>query len=221
MTELRRLADLTDPDLRVAYAPPRSPWLRLNFVTTIDGAAQGPDGLSRSINNPADHRVFQALRTMADVLVVGAGTIRDEEYRPNPRPMVVVTRLGAVPMSLRAGDLGHVHVATGSRAPHLAETRELLGEDRVLVLGETQPDLVLLRYTLVERGHENILCEGGPHLARDLLAARVVDELCLTTVPRLIGGDHLRLTAGPPVDVPLDLRLLLEEDGTLLGRWFC
>lgn len=221
MTELRRLADLTDPDLRAAYAPPRSPWLRLNFVTTLDGAAQGPDGLSGSINNPADHRVFRALRKLADVLVVGAGTIRDEEYRPNPRPMVVVTRSGAVPMSLRAGDLGHVHVATGSQAPHLAESRELLGEDRVLVLGETQPDLVLLRHTLVERGHENILCEGGPHLARDLLAARVVDELCLTTVPRLISGDHLRLAAGPPVDVPLDLRLLIEEDGTLLGRWFC
>ncbi len=69
------------------------------------------------------------------------------------------------------------------------------------------------------RGFQDLLCEGGPHLTRDLLASGVVDELCLTTVPRLIAAQHLRITAGPPIDVRLRLHALLEDDGTLLARY--
>lgn len=216
---LQQLADLTDDELATAYAAPAAPWLRLNFVATLDGAAQGADGLSKSINNAADKRVFDALRDLADVVVVGAGTVRAEAYRPNPKPMVVVTRSGGVPLSLLEGDTSRVLLATGAQAPSLDESRELLGEDRVLVLGEEGPDLAALRSALVERGYADILCEGGPHLARDLLAAGLVDELCCTLVPRLVAGEHLRITAGLPVDVPLGLLGLLEEDGTLLTRW--
>ena len=78
--ELRRLADLSDDELAAAYTPEREPWLRVNFVSTVDGAAQGSDGLSGTINNDADKRVFDALRTRAHCLVVGAGTLRSEEY---------------------------------------------------------------------------------------------------------------------------------------------
>ncbi|WP_203336287.1 dihydrofolate reductase family protein [Nocardioides limicola] len=221
MTVLRQWADLGEEELADAYAPGGDPWLRLNFVATVDGAVQGPDGLSRSINNEVDHRVFGLLRELADVVVVGAGTIRDEEYRPNPKPLVVVSRSGRVPDSLRAGDLGQVVVATGADAPFLAETRELLGADRTWLLGDAAPDLTALRRALVDRGLTQILCEGGPSLARDLLAAGLVDELCLTTVARLLAGDHLRLADGAPVDVPLTLRqLVVADDGTLLARWF-
>ena len=66
----------------------------------------------------------------------------------------------------------------------------------------------------------HLLCEGGPHLLRDLLDQGALDELDKTLVPRLVGGLHPRITDGPPVDVPLELRLLVEEDHTLLGRWF-
>ena len=59
--ELRRLADLSDHELAAAYTPEREPWLRVNFVSTVDGAAQGSDGLSGTINNDADKRVFDAL----------------------------------------------------------------------------------------------------------------------------------------------------------------
>ena len=61
---------------------------------------------------------------------------------------------------------------------------------------------------------------ADPHLLHDLLAEGVVDELCATVTPRLVGGDHPRILDGPPVDVAMRLRLLLEDDGTLLGRWF-
>lgn len=216
---MRTLTDLDDDELSAAYAPPRLPWLRLNFVATVDGAVQGGDGLSKSINNDADARVFGMLRERCDVVVVGAGTVRAEGYRPNPKPFVVVTRSGAVPPTLLEGDTSQVYLATAASAPHLEEAQRLLG-DRVLVLGDHTPDLGLMRTRLGEHGFEEVLCEGGPHLARDLLAAGLVDELCTTVVPRLLAGDHLRLAAGPPVDVALRLGGLLEQDGTLLQRWF-
>lgn len=219
MTSLERLADLDDDALRAAYAPPRTPWLRLNFVATVDGATQGSDGVSESINNDADKRVFEALRDLADVIVVGAGTVRAEGYRPNAKPFVVVSRSGEVPPSLLRGDTSRLYLATGAQAPGLVDARRLLG-DRVLVLGDSTPDLAALRSALVDLGFGDVLCEGGPHLAGDLLAAGLVDELCCTVVPTLTAGDGLRITSGPPIDVPLTLHALLEDAGTLLARWF-
>ena len=105
------------------------------------------------------------------------------------------------------------------RAPGAGEARAALGDDHVLTLGEHEVDLAALPAALGRRGLSHLLCEGGPSLARDLLAAGVVDELCATTVPRLIAGDHLRLAHGDAIDVSLDLVGLLEEDGTLLARW--
>lgn len=214
-----QLAKLDSSALRSAYAPHRTPWLRLNFVATVDGSTQGPDGVSRSINNEADHRVFEALRELADVIVVGAGTVRAEGYEPNPKPFVVVTRSGAVPPSLQEGDLSQVYIATGTDAEHLGEARDLLGEENVLVVGEQGPDLATLRQELERRGFNDILCEGGPGLAGDLVTAGLVDELCLTTVPQLVAGEGLRVLSGAAVDVPLTLYQLLEHEGTLLTRW--
>jgi riboflavin biosynthesis pyrimidine reductase len=97
--------------------------------------------------------------------------------------------------------------------------REELGEENVLVLGEDEIDLARLTATLAERGWAEQLCEGGPSLFADLLAAGVVDELCWTVVPRLTGGDAVRIATGAEVDVALRPVLLLEQDGTLLGRW--
>jgi riboflavin biosynthesis pyrimidine reductase len=218
VTSFGQLADLDDDALQQAYAPPRLPWLRLNFVATVDGAVAGADGTSKSINNAADERVFAALRQQADVVIAGAGTIRAEGYRPNPKPLVVVSRSGELPPTLLEGDSARLFLATGSHAPGLARARSVLG-DRVLVLGDHAPELVALRAALVDRGFVNLLCEGGPHLAGDLLAAGVVDELCSTVVPSLVAGAHLRIAVGDPLDVPLQLHSLLEDDGTLLARW--
>ncbi len=211
--------DPSDEELAALYAAPRLPWLRVNMVSTLDGAAQGDDGQSGGINNAVDKRVFHALRRLADCVVVGAGTARTEGYGPADVPVVVVSRSGSVPETLRGAEPGRVVLATAASASGLAEARELLGADHVWTLGEETVDLVALRERLVARGWRSILGEGGPGLLRDLLAVGVVDELCLTWVPRLIAGDHLSITAGGPVDVPLEPLLLLEEDGTLLGRW--
>ena len=211
---------LTDDDLRELYAVPSRPWLRGNMVSTIDGSATGPSGRSGSINNPADKRVFDTLRALADVIVVGAGTARDEGYRPTDRPIVVVSRTARVPESLKGAEPGRVLLATVSSADHLATAQAELGEDHVLVLGSHRVDLAALKAELALRGWTSILSEGGPHLLRDLIDQGATDELNATLVPRLVAGTHPRITDGAPLDVPLDLRLLLEEDGTLLGRWF-
>ncbi|MBC9735285.1 dihydrofolate reductase family protein [Nocardioides marmotae] len=217
---MRVLLGPRNGDLADLYAVPRRPWLRANMVGTIDGAATGPDGRSGSINNAADHRVFGMLRSLADAVVVGAGTARAEGYGPADVPIVLVSRRAEVPPTLRGHEPGRVLVATCGTAEHLEEARALLGHEHVLVLGEESVDLVALRAALVARGWESLLSEGGPHLLADLLAAGLVDELCTTVVPRVVAGEGPRITAGPPADVPLLLELLLEERGTLLARWF-
>ncbi|MFC7361129.1 dihydrofolate reductase family protein [Nocardioides astragali] len=217
--ELQRLADLSDEELAEVYAPPAEPWFRVNFVSTADGAAQGSDGVTKSINNAPDKRVFDALRARADCLVVGAGTLRAEAYKVPRLPLVVVSRSAGVPPTLGDAPRGRILMATVASAGGLAAAREQLGEENVLVLGEDEVDLVELRTTLAERGWAEQLCEGGPALFADLLAAGVVDELCWTVVPTLTGGEALRMTRGAEVEVALRPVLLLEQDGTLLGRW--
>jgi riboflavin biosynthesis pyrimidine reductase len=207
-------------DLREVYAAPRTPWLRVNMVSTVDGAATGESGLTASINNEPDQRVFHLLRELADVVVVGAGTVRAESYTPLATPLVVVSRSGAVPETLRGAEPGRVLMATVSVAAGLEESRDLLGDANVMVLGSHRVDLAALKQSLADRGFEDLLCEGGPHLLRDLLDQGVADELDCTFVPRVVAGSHARITVGPPVDVPLRLQALVEEDGTLLGRWF-
>jgi riboflavin biosynthesis pyrimidine reductase len=216
---LPHLSDLSDDELAEVYAPLDRPWLRVNFVSTVDGAAQGGDGLSRSINNPVDKRVFDALRSNADCLVVGAGTLRDEGYSVPRLPLVVVSRSGEVPESLREAPEGRILMATTAAAEGLAASRSLLGDEQVMVLGEDTVDLVELKSRLAARGWVDQLSEGGPGLFAAMLEAGVVDELCLTVVPRLLGGDFTRITGGADLDVALTPHTLLEEEGTLLGRW--
>jgi riboflavin biosynthesis pyrimidine reductase len=214
------VTEVSETSLTSLYAAPAPDWLRVNMVSTVDGAATGEDGVTGSVNNPADRQVFHTLRRMADCIVVGAGTARAEGYRPVDRPTVVVSRRGDLPPDLRGGPVGAVLLATCGTAPGLAESREALGADHVVVLGNDTVDLSSLRGALAERGLRDVLSEGGPHLLGDLLAAGAVDELCATLVPRVVAGDGPRITAGAWLDTDLELRLLLEQDSTLLGRWF-
>jgi riboflavin biosynthesis pyrimidine reductase len=206
-------------DLDALYRPPSLPWLRVNMVSTLDGAANGESGKSGSINNEADKVVFQALRDQADAIVVGAGTARTERYRLTGVPLVVVSHRALVPEQLKDAPAGRVLLVTCSGSFGLDGARETLGHDQVIVAGDSTVDLAAMKAELVERGFRNILSEGGPHLLRDLLDAGAADELCLTWVPRVIGGVHPRILEGAPVETPLRLAVLLEQDGTLIGRW--
>ena len=207
-------------ELPELYAAPDQPWLRVNMVATVDGAATGEDGTSRSINNGADKEVFDLLRDLSDALVVGAGTVRIEGYAVGRKPLVIVSRSGLVPPTQRSADRGRVLMATVSTAPYLDEARQVLGNDHVMVLGSHRVDLARMKDELVLRGFRHLLSEGGPHLLRDLLDQGVADELDSTIIPRVVGGGHRRITDGPPVDIPLRLNTLVEQDDTLLARWY-
>lgn len=223
------------------YAYPEDRWLRANMVSTLDGAATGPDGRTGSINNEADHRVFMLLRALADVIVVGAGTARVEGYR-HPRPprgelaglrtgrepapaLAVVSRSANLPLQLTTpaehAHPGKVLLVTCAAAPEdaVAAARDVLGEEGVVVAGEERVDLPAALDELAGRGLTRMLTEGGPTLLRDLAAGGLLDEVCLTVVPALVGGGHPRILDGDAVSAAFVPRVLLEEDGTLLGRW--
>ena len=228
--------------LALAYAyPPLARtgiWVRANFVSTLDGAAAGDDGRSGSINTGADRDVFGMLRALSDVILVGAGTARTEGYerarvrgpwaslrqgRPAHPGTAVFSRSGDVPptLSRARADSGEVLLVTCERAgPEAIErARDTLGADQVIVTGHDRVDLPAALEALVARGLRQILCEGGPHLMRDLTASGSLDELCLTIAPTLVAGDHPRITAGAGVSAHLVPRLLIESQGTVLGRW--
>jgi riboflavin biosynthesis pyrimidine reductase len=96
----------------------------------------------------------------------------------------------------------------------------VLGDEQVLVCGEESVDDVRLVAMLADRGWERILTEGGPHLAGSMVAAGVLDEVCLSLTPLVVGGDGPRMTSAVATVTGFLPRLLVEEDGTLIGRWF-
>ncbi len=229
--------EISTDDLATLYAAPPGAWLRCNMVSTLDGAANGPDGRSGSINNDADHVVFDLLRALSHVVVVGAGTVRTEGYPPlhvpeewsqvrsalglpETLPLVVVSRSGNVPATVRDASPGTVLFATTANATGFADARASLGEEQVIGCGEDEVDLSALVADLHGRGWTQILTEGGPHLTGSFLGAGLMDELCFTITPRVVGGEHPRPVG--PAGVPMDLELttLVEQDGTLMGRWF-
>ncbi|TQL66976.1 riboflavin biosynthesis pyrimidine reductase [Nocardioides albertanoniae] len=209
----------TSEGLRAIYAPPRLPWLRVNMVSSVDGAATGADGLSGTVNNKVDVDVFHALRDLADAVLVGAGTAIAETYQAGGTPIVVVSGRGRVPDDLRGSEPGAVRLATCSDSPGLTAARDELGAENVYVVGSSEVDLAALLARLHDEGLRHLLCEGGPTLLASLLDAGVVDELTHTITPKLLGGDGRRIVTGPPIDVPVTLASLIEQDGTLLGRW--
>ncbi|WP_298457063.1 dihydrofolate reductase family protein [uncultured Cellulomonas sp.] len=231
-----------EPVLTELYAHPApagaGAWVRANMIGTLDGAATGSDGRSGSINGPADHRVFAVLRSLADVVLVGAGTVRAEGYGELPvrddlrraradrgqRPeleLAVVTRSGALPDHLL--DAGRPPwVLTVEDRPDLDALRRRVGAERVLAAGVGDVDLAAALRLLAARGLPRVLTEGGPRLLGDLLAAGLVDDLCLTTTPCLVGGTARRVVDRDDWLAPPETARcahLLHSDGVLLGRW--
>lgn len=217
---------LGDDDLLAAYAvEPDAPWLRLNFVTTVDGAVTDATGYSEGISDPADKRVFSLLRMTCDALMVGAGTLRHEGYGslrlgerredwrqahglPENPLLVIVSRSADLDPASEVFTDAPVRpfVITTTSAP--PERRAALAEvAHVLALGETTADLAGALDVLRRMGFAHVLCEGGPHLLASLTAADLVDEMCLTMTPMLVGPGPGRITAGEPTPVPRTLRL--------------
>jgi len=227
-------------NLAKAYAYPRERWLRANFVSSADGAAY-VDGRSGGLSSRGDMRVFAVLRVLADVVLVGAGTARTEEYKPASHrdalkplrdgrtatvPIALVTRtLGlnlTSPLFTEAPPDARTIVITrdASDAELRAETAKVAD---VIVAGDEEVDLAAALDALRARGLGRVLCEGGPHLFGDLSAGGLVDELCLSLSPTLAGPGASRIIAGTTSQGgprPLALtQLLADDDGFLFFRY--
>jgi len=214
------------------------PMLRMNFISSVDGAAT-IQGRSAGLGGETDRTLMQVLRAMADVILIGAGTVRVEGYGGTRVEGADATwrtvhglsaqpRLAVVSQTLDL-DPGHPFFVDAVTRPLVvtcasAPTKRRRGlEDAadVVVCGTDDVDLTAMRDLLIERGLPQILCEGGPHLFGALWDAGLVDELCLTLAPRLVGGDAGRILRGAP-EQSRRLRLLhslIDDEGFLLLRY--
>ena len=237
---MRDLDALDDEALAAAYTVERErPWLRVNFVTSLDGAATAADGLSGGLSDPKDKRVFGVLRMLCDALLVGAGTLRAEGYgalrldagrrrwrtarglTPFPRLVVVSGSLDLDPAQAALAEAPvRPIVLTCETAPqHRRDALAPVAD--VLVFGEREVDLPGALDVLRRTGMPQILSEGGPHLLGRLTAADLVDELCLTVAPLLVGPGPGRITGGPAIDAARRLRLAhtIRADDLLILRY--
>ncbi|BDZ46899.1 dihydrofolate reductase family protein [Naasia aerilata] len=202
------------------YRPPSPTWVRLNFVASINGSVVGVDGTSESLSSPTDRRILGVLRQHADVVLVGARTVRREGYAsPRHARLAVVTRSG----DLTGHRLGESFLRPLIVCPESAVERvelQLRGTAvEILPLRSEVLDPAEVLAGLRERGLPGVVCEGGPTLAAAFLDAGLIDELCLTTSPQLRApGTPLlpHLVRTPRARLA---HLLADDTGYLYARW--
>ena len=228
-----------DVDVESSYDDVRSaqdgrPYVVLNMVESADGAV-AVDGRTKAMSSPADNLVFHLLRSIPDVILVGAQTVRAEGYGP---PQVSAERQAR---RVARGQAPQPTIAIVSRSLDLDLSSPLFTESRPVVIcpldvdvrdvaavadvmqaGKGDVDLPSALRQLRERGAEVVLCEGGPTLNGGLARQGLIDEICLTIAPILVGGDLGTGILGRtrlPTTVPLELVQMLEEGGVLLCRY--
>lgn len=235
------IADCSDDDLLARYSDgvPDGPWLRVNFVTTLDGSASA-GGRTADLGGDDDLRVFDLLRRTADVVLVAAGTVRDEEYGPmvlhdadvdwrrahglpdHPVFAIVTGSAGLDPSSrvfteapVRPVVLTSTSGASSDRGRALAEVAD------VVACGDDSVDVAAVVRALADRGLDRIHCEGGPSFFGALIAADLVDELTLTIDPTLEGGEGPRIATGSSAGLRRlrPAHVLLGDGGVLLTRY--
>jgi len=212
--------------IRVPHAG--RPWLLLNMITSVDGSTH-ISGTSGGLGGPADQKVLSTLRSVADVILVGSGTVHAENYRA---PQVPGDEAGRRRVERGQSPLPRLAVVSGSGKlnPEIPmfdknETRSMRpliytsenGERKLLENFEDKAEIVTLDADLVDlscvlkdlfgRGAQVVLAEGGPSLNHQLIEAQLVDELCLTISPLLVGGESSGIVNGPLLSNPNEFQL--------------
>ena len=224
-------ADL-DPDavydaLRDDFPEPPAdrPYLFLNMVTSVDGKAALHGGAG-GIGSALDKRLMRAIRAACDAVLNGAATLRAERVDPRvgaayakvrearglpPEPLaVLLSRGGDLPLDRRYFTYPGVPRLIVSGAGTSPERRAALSRHAELLIAPgAEPDLAWVMRTLREaHGVRYLLVEGGPNINGGFFAAGLVDEICWTLAPKIIGGgESLTLVGGPPLPVPVPLTL--------------
>jgi 5-amino-6-(5-phosphoribosylamino)uracil reductase len=232
----------TPAELAALYAYPAAPsracLVRANMVSSLDGASALHD-TSTALGSAGDKAVFDALRGLADVVLVAAGTVAAEQYGPaqpnadfaahreacgqQPAPVIAVVtgRLSLDPESPVARAPGTL-VITCAAAPEDRRRALVAAGADVINCGADSVDLAAALRILADRGLWRVLCEGGPSLLGSMVANDLLDEICLTYSPRLVGGESGRIVAssvendGPPMQ---PVHVLSDDEGYLYTRW--
>lgn len=233
-----------DADVEAAYDTARErhgnrPHLLVNMVASADGATV-VEGLTAKLGSPGDKHVFFLLRSLADVILVGAQTVRAEGYGPPKlddarkkrrvaRGQTPLPRIAVVSRSLQLDWSSRLFTDPANRPLVLAPTsadQTALGHAGavadVVVAGEGVVDLADALAQLSRTGITVVLCEGGPTLNAQLAENGLIDELCLTISPSLVGGaNRPGIIGSAQLQGLVDLELLhvLEEDGFLFLRY--
>ena len=225
---MRRL--LPDPAQHVsvedAYRAPlqqarvEGPWVGLCMVSSIDGSI-AVAGTSAKLSSPTDTAVLAQLRQIADVIVVGAGTVRDEGYgepRKQGQRVGVVTSSGQLDFSTELFSSGAGFLITSERA-----TPDVPAGVDVLRAGEESIDLVtaISQLHLVVDVVDFVQVEGGASLNGAFFEADLIDEINVTTSPATFGGDGPRLgTGATPHMHRFELaQLALDDESFVYSRW--
>ncbi len=230
------IAAITDAE------PPerRHRWVAANMVSSLDGAID-VDHRSAPLSSPSDRAVFHALRSRADVIVVGAGTARAEGYRrpaaptglaaearhrrnqePVPRLCVVSGSLSfdTLPPALSEPpppDEHPVWLATTRTGDEVDSVAPLA--DRIEVKGAHVAASPLVD-ALSDRGMRHILVEGGPTLLGSFVTDDTIDEWNVTIAPVAVSGSGRRMTAGPPTSPrSFVVDQVIEHESNLFVRY--
>jgi riboflavin biosynthesis pyrimidine reductase len=177
------------------------PGVRVNFVSSIDGAATR-DGVSGGLSNAPDKRFFELLRRVSDVVLVGAGTVRAEGY-------------GSIRVSDASARWRLSHGMPEQPVTAIVSGRGFSPPFEAEVFADPVGALASFR----ARGLTRVLCEGGPTLFGSLVDADLVDELCVTISPSLEAGDARRIATGPTPPRAMHLAHVLRSGETLLLRY--
>ena len=192
------------------------------------------------MSTSADQALFRRMRQIADVVLVGAETVRREKYGPvrlsreaeverqqrgrAPTPPVAVISRSLVfdwtaPVFTEAPDHARTQIITCATAdPARRAEAEKVAD--VIVAGDDQVQPAAALQALAELGHGVVLCEGGPTWLGELVAADRLDELCLSISP-LMGGDPLPVSVTPPGAelATFELKGAMTEDDTVFLRY--
>lgn len=228
-------------DLYAYPDDPRSCWVRGNMIASVDGGATA-DGKSGGLGGPGDRAVFAQMRQLADVIVVGAGTVRAENYSgaqfsPAQRqarqrrgqaevpPIAVLTNSASLDHDAKLFTRTEVPplILTGSDA--VADATNRLGAVAQIVDASgprpDRADPAAALAALASRGLVRVLVEGGPGILGLLIEQDLLDELCVTIAPLLVGGAAGRIATGPgQVHTPMRRsQLLTDDEGYLYARY--
>lgn len=196
--------------------PADRPWVTVLMIATADGAV-ALDGRSGGLGNDGDRAVYRTVRRLADAVLVGAATVRAEVYRPlvAPRRLFVVSGSGDIGSAeLLAAPTTTVVMPRSAAAPAVPA-----GGASILRAGDDRVDVAAALRSM--DGVDHVVCEGGPSLNGQLLAAGCADEVCLSLAPRFLAGDSGRLATGPraPAGPWVLAHVLADDEGFLFLRY--